>query len=72
MKSDVKPNVKPILTHTVSANDQKAKNVYFYNIDNLDFAAGLSKGKSVSSAFRTRLMTINVNLRKSKESMAKF
>jgi hypothetical protein len=36
--------------------------INFYNIDNVDFAAGLSKEESLSSAFRTRFMTIQINL----------
>ena len=34
----------------------------FYNIDNFDFAAGLSNHKLLSSASRTRVMIINFNL----------
>jgi hypothetical protein len=34
----------------------------FYNIDNFDFAAGLSNHKLLSSASRTRVMIITVNL----------
>ena len=38
------------------------KHFFLYNLASFNFAAGLSTGKSVSSASTARLVTINVNL----------